>query len=327
MLKSLFILSLIFVTLASNAQDSSKNSVEYIHESPQSCMSVFVKVGTKLFLPKKSIKRKLKEDNFVSYPAPIPKKYVKEFKVDTSKINGQKVFAISSATEKNGKYILYFHGGAYINNIFAGHWDFAAQLVRETGCTVIIPDYPLAPSSSFVDAFAMLDKLYKVLLSKVDSENIIFMGDSAGGGLALAFAEKNNSEEIAQPSQLILISPWLDVSMTNPEITDVQKKDPILSAKTLVLAGESWAGKSDTKNYLVSPIYGDLKGLPIISIFIGTHDVLYPDCKKLKNLMEQQSLPINYYEYPKMFHVWVLFPFLKEAKPATKQIIDLVMGY
>ncbi len=325
MRKNIFMLSLLFVTVASVAQNSENASVSYVHKSKQSFMAIFVKGGAKLFLSKKSISKKLNKDNFVSEPAAIPKKYFKEFQINISEINGQKVYTISSKDKKSGKYILYLHGGAYINNIFAPHWDFAAQLIRETGCTVIIPDYPLAPSSTFENAYAMLDKLYATILSEVNPENIIFMGDSAGGGLALAFAEKNNADGIAQPSQIILISPWLDVSMTNPEISEIQKKDPILSAKTLVLAGKAWAGNSDTKNYLVSPIYGDFNGLPIISIFTGTDDVLYADCKKFKNLMEQQSLPINFYEYPKMFHVWVLFSFLKESKPATKQIIDLVL--
>ena len=324
-IKILFMLSFSFIAITSKAQDSEKNSVRYVHSHRQSFMAVFVKGGAKLFLQKNSIQKKLEKDNFVSYPAPIPKKYFKEFQIDTSKINGRKVFTISSTAKKSGKYILYLHGGAYINNIFAAHWDFAVQLIRETGCTIIIPDYPLAPSSTFADAYSMLDKLYKTLLLEIDSKNIIFMGDSAGGGLVLAFAEKNSTEEMPQPEQIILISPWLDISMTNPEIKEIQKKDPILNTETLVLAGESWAGNSDTKNYLASPIYGDLHGLPMISIFTGTHDILFADCKKLKNLMELQSLPINYYEYPKMFHVWVLFPFLKESKLATKQIIDLVL--
>ena len=231
---------------------------------------------------------------------------------------------MSPKEKKSGKYILYLHGGAYINNVMGAHWDFVAQLVRETGCVVILPDYHLAPSSTYIDAFAMIDEVYKLILARVDSKKVIFCGDSAGGGFALSFVQKLKSEGVAQPQQLILISPWLDVSMTNPEIEAVQKKDPILNAETLILAGKAWAGNADTKNYLVSPIYGDLSGLPKISIFIGSDDVLYPDCEKLKSLMAEQNTGFNYFVYPKMFHVWVLFPFLKESKCALKQICDLI---
>jgi acetyl esterase/lipase len=326
MLKILIMSSLIILTLNLQAQVAKDSSINYIHQSRTSLMAKYVKGGARVFVSKNSIEKKLKKENFVSEPASIPKKYFKEFQISTTEVNDRKVFTISSVEKKSGKYILFLHGGGYINNIFGPHWDFAAQLVRETGCTVIIPDYPLAPSLTYVDAFAMLDKIYKNLLLNVDPENIIFMGDSAGGGLALAFAEKNSVEGMSQPEQIILISPWLDVSMTNPEIKEIQKQDPILSARTLVMAGKVWAGNSDTKNYLVSPIYGDLKGLPKVSVFIGTSDILVADCRKLKTLMEQQSIPMNYFEYPKMFHDWVMFYFLKESKIAVKQICELIVG-
>ncbi len=324
LVKSLMVLVLIFINFNMQAQSENEKYITHIHQARPSLMARYVKGGARVFLPKRSIEKKLKEANFVSEAAPIPKKYLKEFQVDIYQVNCRNVYKISPKENKSGKLILYLHGGAYINNIFSGHWDFAAQLVRETACTLIIPDYPLAPSSTYLDAFSMLDELYKIILAETDSDNIIFMGDSAGAGLALAYAEYIKENGIAQPEQLILISPWLDVSMTNPEIAKVQKKDPILNAETLILAGKVWAGPSDTKNYCVSPIYGNLAGLAKISVFIGTHDVLYPDCKKLKSFMNEQNISINYYEYPKMFHVWVLFPFLKESKFAFKQICFLV---
>lgn len=321
---SVFIL--VFINVNMQAQISESKSITYIHQSKPSMMARNVKCGARLFLPKNSINKKLNKDNFVSEAANIPKKYYKEFQIDIYQVYSRNVYEISPKELKSGKYILYLHGGGYINNIMGAHWDFVAQLVRETGCVVIIPDYPLAPSSTYIDAFAMLDEIYKIILRQTNSQKVIFFGDSAGGGLALSFAEELKREGMAQPQQLILISPWLDVSMTNPEIEHAQKKDPILSAENLVLAGIAWSGNSDTKNYMVSPIYGNLSGLAKINVFIGTHDVLYPDCKKLKSLMEEQNISINYFEYPKMFHVWVLFPFIKESKIAKKQIYDLIIN-
>lgn len=306
------------------AQASESNQVFYTHQSKQSLMAKNVKVGASLFLPKKSIEKKLTKGDFISEAAAIPKKYYKEFNISKSTVGGRNVYEIAPKLNKTGKYILYLHGGAYINNVMGPHWDFVAMLVRETGCVVILPDYHLAPNSTYVDAFAMIDELHAMILTTTYPDNVIFCGDSAGGGFALAFVQKLKSEGVALPQQLILISPWLDVSMCNLEIEAVQKRDPILNAETLILAGKAWAGNSDTKNYLVSPIYGDLTGLPSISIFIGSDDILYPDCEKFKNLISKHSSSFNYFEYPKMFHVWVLFPFLKESKCATKQICDLI---
>jgi acetyl esterase/lipase len=314
----------VFIGVNMIAQTSESKQIFYTHQSKQSLMAKNVKVGASLFLPKKSIEKKLAKDDFISDAAAIPKKYYKEFNISISTVRGRNVYEIAPKLNRSGKYILYLHGGAYINNVMGAHWDFVAMLVRETGCVVILPDYHLAPSSTYVDAFAMIDEVYAIILAKSDPDRVIFCGDSAGGGFALAFVQKLKSEGVARPQQLILISPWLDVSMCNPEIEVVQNKDPILNAETLILAGKAWAGNADTKNYLVSPIYGDLSGLPKISIFIGSDDVLYPDCEKFKNLISTQSSSFNYFEYPKMFHVWVLFPFLKESKCTMKQICDLI---
>ncbi|MDD3859816.1 MAG: alpha/beta hydrolase [Bacteroidales bacterium] len=323
--KLYLILFFIMVCISFEAHSQNEKSMTYIYDKKPSLLARNVKIGARLFVPKNSIKNKLQKDNFVSLAAPIPKKYFKEFQIDNYQVNNRNVYKFSSKQNSTDKIILYLHGGAYINNIFSGHWHFIAELIRSTSCTIIVPDYPLAPSSNYIDAYNMLDEIYKMLMSETDSQNIIFMGDSAGAGLALAFAQKLSQDVKPQPEQLILISPWLDVSMTNPEIDAVQKKDPVLNAKTLVMAGEKWAANSELNNYLISPIYGDLKGLPLISIFIGTHDVLYPDCNKFKNLADKQNMKLNYFEYNEMLHVWVLFSFLKEAKQAMTQINKLIL--
>ncbi len=150
------------------------------------------------------------------------------------------------------------------------------------------------------------------------------MGDSAGGGLALAFVMKQQNESAALPAQIILLSPWLDVTMTNPEIEVIQKNDVTLKADQLILAGKAWASKKETNNYMVSPIYGSLEGLPKISVFIGTHDILAADCRKLKVMMEKKGIPMNYFEYPEMFHDWVMLVSLKESEIALSQICNLI---
>ncbi|HNQ68634.1 MAG TPA: alpha/beta hydrolase [Bacteroidales bacterium] len=329
LIRILFNLSVFLFLITSGpnmqAQTQTEKSTTYIYDKKPSIMARNVKAGARLFVPKNSIKNKLEKENFMSLPAPIPKKYLKEFQIDIFQVNCRNVYRFSPKENKTDKQILYFHGGAYINNIFSGHWNFIAQIVRSTSCTVIIPDYPLAPTLTYLDAFDMIYEIYKMLLSETDSQNIIFMGDSAGAGLAMAFAEKLNQDGKSQPEQLILISPWLDVSMTNPEIEAVQKKDPILNAKTLIMAGNAWSGNSDVKNYMVSPIYGNFNGLPQITIFIGTHDVLFPDCEKFESLAENQNITVNYFKYNEMFHVWVLFPFLKESKLAAEQINALIL--
>lgn len=319
-------LSMFSFTLKVDAQTVTDSSYHYTHQISQGFGARILKCAAKLFLPKNSIPRKLAREDYVSDAAPIPKKIVKEFQIDTIKVQGRNVYTFVHKDKKAGKYVLFLHGGAYINNIFSQHWNFVAKIVRETHYTFIVPDYPLAPASNYSEAFAMLSAVYKSLLSRAGDENIIFMGDSAGGGLALAFAQQQKLEGNKLPEQLILLSPWLDVTMTNPEIKDIQKKDVTLRADNLILAGKAWAGTSDPADYLISPVYGSLQGLPRISIFIGTYDILIADCRKLKSMAVQQGVPMNYFEYPKMFHDWVMLVSLKESKQAMSQICSLITG-
>lgn len=126
-----------------------------------------------------------------------------------------------------------------------------------------------------------------------------------------------------QPENIILISPVLDMTLTNPEIKEVESRDPIIATPGVRDIAKLYAGERSVEYYLISPIYGNLECLGKISVFIGTHDLLFPDVKKFKKMMEEKGIPINYYEYEKMLHVWPLFP-LPESKKAIKQIIDII---
>jgi len=320
------VLCILVLVLPARGQQLSDTAIIYVHKEAPGVMVHVLKTAARLFLPENSISEKLSRESYISKPAAIPKKMFSGFIVDTIRISGRNVFTISPRGEKSGKYVLFLHGGAYINNVFRQHWLFAARIIRETNCTVVVPDYPLAPACTYREAYVMLEAVYKHLLHVTDAKNIILLGDSAGGGLALALSMKQRDDGIAPPSAVILLSPWLDISMTNPRIPQIQKKDVTLSAENLVLAGKAWAGNTETTNYLVSPVYGSLEGLPQISVFIGTHDILLADCRKLKMAMEQQGIPMNYFEYPGLFHDWMMLGTLKESKVALSQICWLIMA-
>ncbi|MEG1009454.1 MAG: alpha/beta hydrolase fold domain-containing protein, partial [Clostridia bacterium] len=113
--------------------------------------------------------------------------------------------------------MIYFHGGGYLAEMTWKHWDFIDKLTNDTGSLIILIDYPLAPKYNCKDVFEVIEPLYKEITKKVNVENIIMMGDSAGGGLVLALEEKIGKEKLPQPSKTILISPWLDVTMKNPK--------------------------------------------------------------------------------------------------------------
>lgn len=211
-----------------------------------------------------------------------------------------------------------------MHNITKNHWSFIDKMIEKTGATFIVPDYPLAPKNTFEDSYRMVAPIYEELSKNNDPDNFILMGDSAGGGFALALAQFMNEEKYNVPRKIILLSPWLDISMTNPGITDVDAVDPFLGVKGLKMAAHAYAGNSDLHNYMLSPINGSLDGLGKISLFIGTHDVFIADARKFKSMAENYGVHLNYFEYPKMMHVWMLLP-IQEAKKAQQQIINLIL--
>ncbi len=229
----------------------------------------------------------------------------------------------SRGKDRKAYTVLYFHGGAYMASFNLFHWKMLNTLVAETNCSVVAPDYPLAPSATWKEGLAMVLELYTSLLPQIFNKQLIIMGDSAGGGLALALTQMVSQQSLPLPKRLVLLSPWLDVSMTNPLIKFVEKNDPILSVAALQSAGLLWAGGTPLTDWHISPLYCSFKGLPPISLFTGTADVLNPDAKRLKNNLLQEGIHIDYHEYPNMMHDWMFFP-IPEAKRCRESLVALL---
>jgi len=307
-------------------QETNTNSTYYEHKDSQSWKSTMTRLlllaaGIK---SGKNIKKRLTtgEPGNNDVPEP-PKNLQKKLNVKSWEVDGRNVFRLTPKQNATGKVILYIHGGAYVNNTSKYHWNFVDELIAKTGYTVILPDYPLAPNNSFAECFQYMEKVYDDLISHTNPSDVVIMGDSSGGGCSLALAQKLKEKGVAQPSQIILICPWLDVALDNPDIAEKEKNDPFSGVEGLRLAGESYARGTDLDNYLVSPVNGDVEGLGKISIFAAGDDILEPDARLLKKICEDKGVSINYYYYPKMIHVWPILGFA-ESDVAIDQIVELL---
>jgi Esterase/lipase len=268
-------------------------------------------------LQKNIIRRQLAES-----PEP-PKIIKKRFNIVKEKINEYCYYVMKPLGKISEKQILFLHGGGYVYEINEIHWTFLAKISKALNCTITVPIYPLLPKHEGKEIFDMLVPIYKNLISETNSKNVVIMGDSAGGGMSLALAEFLKEKQLPQPGNVILISPALDMSFTNPEIKEVEKTDMMLALPSLIQIGKWYFSEKGTKYYLTSPIYGDFTGLGKISLFTGTNDILYPDAKKFNEMAEKKGIKINYYEYPSMIHIWPLLMF-PESKKAREQIIEII---
>lgn len=230
------------------------------------------------------------------------------------------------STEPSDTVIVYFHGGSFIDRPSEAHWLFADRLAQNTGAQVILPLYPRLPENTADDAYAVLDAFYESALS-MRYTKLVFMGDSAGGGMALAFAERLTENGYASPDQIILISPWLDLSMENDEMDKYTAADPKLDREALRYAGSQWAGERDVHDGLISPINGDFSKLGEIILYAGTRELLYPDIGLFAAKLEAAGHDYTLYTGNGMNHVWPLFQcyHVREAELAAKDIEENIL--
>ena len=291
-----------------------------------SIQSRLVNVVLHLIRMKKTVNRMQEriENGERTYNEPTSKLHKKHV-ITTEQHNGHKVWTVAPKENPGVLHVIYFHGGAYVNSFSPQHWTFISKLVEALGCTVTAPDYPHAPEYCASDTMEMVFEVYKKLSGVTADVKIALMGDSSGGGISLALAQRLRDERLEQPGNIILLSPWVDVTLSNPEIPALDKIDPFLGLEGMKWSGRAYAGNLDPMSPVVSPLYGSLKGLAPLSVFIGTRDIFLADCRKLKNKAEAEGATINYHEYEGMIHDWMLGP-LPESKRALNEIVERLRG-
>ena len=233
--------------------------------------------------------------------------------------NGLDVFTFG---DENALHtILFVHGGAYINEINYQHLLYCFKLSRSLDAQVIAPVYGLAPNHNAMECLNAIEKLYRDLIAQ--KGNIILMGDSAGGGFVLSFCQHLKEIDLPQPEKIIVFSPWVDVSMENTPYDS--QNDPILGDIGLREIGRSWAGDLDMKDYRVSPLYGDNRGLPRTLIFVGGSEIFYKDIRKYVDNLKSDGVDVKLIVGEGLFHIYPLFP-SPEARNAFKEVKKYILG-
>ena len=233
--------------------------------------------------------------------------------------NGLDVFTFGD--ENACHTILFVHGGAYINEINYQHLLYCFKLSRSLDAQVIAPVYGLAPNHNAMECLNAIEKLYRDLMAQ--KGNIILMGDSAGGGFVLSFCQHLKEIDLPQPEKIIVFSPWVDVSMENTPYDS--QNDPILGDIGLREIGRSWAGDLDMKDYRVSPLYGDNRGLPRTLIFVGGSEIFYKDIRKYVDNLKSDGVDVKLIVGEGLFHIYPLFP-SPEARNAFKEVKKYILG-
>jgi acetyl esterase/lipase len=296
--------------------------MHYVHDSKESLVSRFIKFGLRMAGLKRKIEKDIARGSFNQDPAKVPSSILKRIEIETDVVAGRTVWTVRRKQSQTLPRIMFLHGGAYIYNMGKEHWAFINSLLAQCDVEIVIPDYPLAPAHSALEAHAFLNSVYAWL---GDGKGVnVLMGDSAGAGLALSYLQSQVANQERLPQHAILIAPWLDIALNNPACAVLEEKEVMLTVKGLRQAGDAYRKTLKVNDFRVSPGLGECKGLPSISLFIGGHDLFYADTLAFKEKLTSAGGFVRLFEYPSMMHDWPVIVDLPEAKSAIIQIAEIV---
>ena len=202
--------------------------------------------------------------------------------------------------------ILYLHGGGYTCGDLDYAKGFASTLAAECGVRVFCSAYRLAPETRFPGAVDDAEESYRFLLSKgYTPQQITLCGESAGGGLIYALCLRLKEKSLPLPNGIIAISPWVDLTLSGESYVTNRENDPSLTEELLRFYAECYAG--DETNPEVSPLFGELEGLPPSLIFAGGDEILLDDSRRMHEKLLQAGCKSRLVVAPERWHAYVLY--------------------
>jgi acetyl esterase/lipase len=252
------------------------------------------------------------------------KHFPSSFSVDAWEVQGRTVTTVRGK-ESDGRHLLFFHGGSYVVEASSFHRRFIQVLASKYHMTVSFVDYPLAPEFTWKTNKAMVLEAYTEVVSRYPGQSYFLFGDSAGGGLALSLLQTLRDGGIVPfPKKTVLCSPWLDLSLQNKQITDYDPLDPVLSVKGLLYAAHLYSGGEPLSNPFLSPLFGNMDNLGEILLYVGTHEIFFPDCLSLQEKIgKAEGSSVSLVLGEGLMHDWVLFP-SKEAREVPIRIDEFL---
>lgn len=261
-------------------------------------------------------------------PAP-PARVAARVDITTETVDGFAVCRVRrrGSGDPSGPMVVYLHGGAYVNEIAPQHWQFVADLVEHLDpaldAEVCVPLYGLAPQHVAREARALVAAV--LARGRAAARPAYLIGDSSGGGLALVAAQAEVAAGYADLLGVCAIAPWLDLTMANPEVDEVEPTDPWLARAALHGVAAVWAGTESVDSAAISPMFGSLDALPPVDLWVGTRDVTWPDTRALAHRLREAGNEVGYHEAPGAIHVHPLLP-VPEGRRAARAIRARIAG-
>ena len=204
--------------------------------------------------------------------------------------------------------VVYVHGGGYVHRLTPDYWRLVRSLTSDLSpapAEVVLSAYPLAPDHTLDEVLPRLVELHDQVQARGRPLPTVLMGDSAGGALVLAMARRLRGGTGPQPVGVVMLSPWLDGTLADHRVQELEASDPMLAESGLRAAARWWAGERNVDDPLVSPVHAELTELPPLDLYIGEHDILRPAVDVLAEHATRDGADLHVHEVPAMFHVWM----------------------
>ena len=280
-----------------------------------------VRLGTRLFIKPASRGRSLaasrKTFRFMARLAPPPPRGTKTTHIDAGGVPAESIVRPGALA---GRHVLYLHGGGYCLGSPANYRHFSWRIADAARAPVLTIDYRLAPEYPFPGALEDAVKAYRWLLDR-GAQEIVVMGESAGGGLTLALLMKLHDDRLPLPHAAVAISPWTDLALTGVSLTENADADPMLNTSDLPEFAANYVAGGDSLNPYISPLYGDPSGLPPVLMLVGSDEILRDDAVRMGEKLCRANPRSDLQVWPRMVHAWPLFAtVMPEARAAVAEI-------
>lgn len=208
---------------------------------------------------------------------------------------------------RDGRAMLYIHGGGYISGGSDGYRGIAGHYARLLGARVFVPDYRLAPAAPFPAALDDTMQAYAWLVDTAGAGNIVIAGDSAGGAMVVTLQVRARNCGTALPVAGVAISPWADLDMPGASYVTREGIDPLATRDILKAFVRPALGTGLANNPEVSPVHADVRGLSPVLVQVGGAEVMMSDAMRLATHLADHDVHSALEVWPGMFHVWPMF--------------------
>lgn len=232
-----------------------------------------------------------------------------------------RAWRVAAPDAPRGNVVLHFHGGGYLIGSAKGSLEYAGRLAAAVDGTCYTVDYRLAPEHPYPAAIDDAVMAYRALLARgIPASSILVSGESAGGGLAVALVLALRTAGDPLPAAILAVAPFADLTLSGPSIKAFNGGDPAANRDLLTFMGASYFQGHEPTDPLVSPLFGDLAGLPPLFVTATEGEVLLSDATRLAERAEKAGVDVTLRLVEDSVHVYTIFPFLPETKSTMEEV-------